>query len=186
MAKGWDAGGTLRTEMFRHRHCVTAPQIAGCLEHGSAGTEGLPGELPRPLDDAMEDRGCLLPLCAVRSYGASLGVPFGLDVHEHQQGDDLPHDDMATLGRHGRPLPRIIGDAQWSTDPSLDLVRFVGSRVERLAAVSGHGRPREAHMARTCTGNHWRSRARCRIQRAIESPAPPNVDAAKGSEIGPL
>ena len=72
------------------------------------------------------------PLSAVRAYAAALGVPFGLDAHEHQQRDELFHDLLAAVEGADGPLLMVLEDAHWADEASLDFVRFVGRRIEHL------------------------------------------------------
>ncbi len=79
--------------------------------------------------DALSTPG---PLSSVRPHASALGIDFHPHLRESQFRDDLFHAMFDALDRRSDPVLMVGEDAHWSDDASLDLIRYIGRRVERL------------------------------------------------------
>lgn len=79
--------------------------------------------------DALSTPG---PLSSVRPHASALGITFQPHLREAQFRDDLFHAMYDALDRRSDPVLMVGEDAHWADDASLDLIRYIGRRVERL------------------------------------------------------
>lgn len=79
--------------------------------------------------DALSTPG---PLSSVRPHASALGIDFQPHLREGQFRDDLFHAMYDALDRRSDPVLMVGEDAHWADDASLDLIRYIGRRVDRL------------------------------------------------------
>jgi DNA-binding CsgD family transcriptional regulator len=79
--------------------------------------------------DALSTPG---PLSSIRPHASALGIAFQPHLREGQFRDDLFHAIFDALDRRTEPVLMVGEDAHWSDDASLDLIRYIGRRVDRL------------------------------------------------------
>lgn len=86
-------------------------------------------EAVRSSCDALSTPG---PLSSVRVHASALGLTFEPHRRQGLGRDDLFHAMLEAIERRDAPILMVGEDAHWSDDASLDLVRFIGRRIESL------------------------------------------------------